>query len=100
MLRSLYNYKSNIYTVVNQGRKSVLPTKIFPRVCSTRELIKIFENKGYVVVVSGGKGSHVKLKNQKGEVMILPGNRREISKGLLSSVLKTVGLSIFDLSSV
>ncbi len=99
MLRSLYNYKSNIYTVVNQGQKSVLPTKIFPRVCSTRELIKIFENKGYVVV-SGGKGSHVKLKNQKGEVMILPGNRREISKGLLSSVLKTVGLSIFDLSSV
>jgi predicted RNA binding protein YcfA (HicA-like mRNA interferase family) len=99
MFRSFYNFKSNIYTVVSKGKKSVLPSNIFPRSCSTQELIKIFQSKGYAVV-PGGKGSHVKLKNQSGETMILPGNRREISKGLLSSVLKTVGLSIYDLNSI
>lgn len=99
MFRSFYNFKSNIYTVVSKGKKPVLPSNIFPRSCSTQELIKIFQSKGYAVV-PGGKGSHVKLKNQSGETMILPGNRREISKGLLSSVLKTVGLSIYDLNSI
>jgi len=99
MLRSLYNFKSNIYTVVRKGKKSVIPKNVFPLTCSTRELVKIFENKGYAVV-PGGKGSHVKLKNAKGETMVLPGNRRDIPKGLLSAVLKTIGMSIYDLNAV
>jgi predicted RNA binding protein YcfA (HicA-like mRNA interferase family) len=62
-------------------------------------LIKIFQSRGYSIV-PGGKGSHVKLRNTSGETMIIPGNRKDLSVGILNSALKSIGLSIGDLSSL
>jgi predicted RNA binding protein YcfA (HicA-like mRNA interferase family) len=62
-------------------------------------MIKIYQNKGYQIV-PGGKGSHVKLRNSRGETMILPGNRKELSIGVLNSALKSLGYSIGDLATI
>jgi len=99
MMRSFFNFKSNIYSVVRRGNRTVLPTKILPKSCSTQTLIKIFQSRGYSIV-PGGKGSHVKLRNTSGETMIIPGNRKDLSVGVLNSALKSIGLSIGDLSSL
>ena len=99
MMRSFFNFKSNIYSVVSRGNRTVLPTKILPKSCSTQTLIKIFQSRGYSIV-QGGKGSHVKLRNAVGETMIIPGNRKDLSIGVLNSALKSIGLSIGDLSTL
>lgn len=99
MMRSFFNFKSNIYSVVSRGNRTILPTKILPKSCSTQTLIKIFQSRGYSIV-SGGKGSHVKLRNATGETMIIPGNRKDLSTGVLNSALKSIGLSIGDLSKI
>ena len=99
MIHSLFNHRSNIYSVVNRGSHPILPAKVFPKSCSTGDMIKIYQNKGYKIV-SGGKGSHVKLRNSRGETMILPGNRKELSIGVLNSALKSLGYSIGDLASI
>jgi predicted RNA binding protein YcfA (HicA-like mRNA interferase family) len=99
MMRSFFNFKSNIYSVVSRGNRTVLPTKILPKSCSTQTLIKIFQSRGYSIV-QGGKGSHVKLRNAVGETMIIPGNRKDLSIGVLNSALKSIGLSIEDLSTL
>lgn len=99
MMRSFFNFKSNIYSVVSRGTRTVLPTKILPKSCSTQTLIKIFQSRGYSIV-QGGKGSHVKLRNAVGETMIIPGNRKDLSIGVLNSALKSIGLSIGDLSTL
>ena len=99
MMRSFFNFKSNIYSVVSRGNRTVLPTKIVPKSCSTQTLIKIFQSRGYSIV-QGGKGSHVKLRNAVGETMIIPGNRKDLSIGVLNSALKSIGLSIGDLSTL
>ena len=101
MTRSLFSIQSNIYSVVKAGSKSILPSKhILPKPCSTNELIKILQNRGFSIVKGAGKGSHVKLKDSNGKTMILPGNRRELSIGVLNNTLKAIGLSIYDLKEL
>jgi len=99
MIHSLFNHRSNIYSVVKKGSHSILPAKVFPKSCSTGDMIRIYQNKGYKIV-PGGKGSHVKLRNSRGETMILPGNRKELSIGVLNSALKSLGYSIGDLATI
>ncbi len=99
MIHSLFNHRSSIYSVVKKGTRPILPSRIFPKPCSTDEMIKIYKAKGYHPI-PGGKGSHVKLRNSNGETMILPGNRKELSIGVLNSALKNLGYSIKDLSNL
>ena len=99
MMHSLFNHRSNIYSIVKRGSRPILPSKVFPKPCSTSDMIKIYQNKGFSVV-PGGKGSHVKLKNSNGDTMILPGNRKELSVGVLNSALKSLGYSIGDLPNI
>jgi len=101
LTRSLFSIQSNIYSVVKAGSRSILPSSnILPKPCSTNEMIKILQTRGFNIVKGGGKGSHVKLKDSKGKTMILPGNRRELSIGVLNGTLKTIGLSINDLNNL
>jgi len=101
MTRSLFSIQSNIYSVVKAGSRSILPTNnVLPKPCSTNELIKILQKRGFSIVKGGGKGSHVKLKDLKDKTIILPGNRRELSTGILNNTLKVIGLSIYDLNKL
>jgi predicted RNA binding protein YcfA (HicA-like mRNA interferase family) len=99
MIHSLFNHRSNIYSIVKRGSRPILPSKVFPKPCSTNDMIKIYQKKGFSVI-SGGKGSHVKLRNSYGDTMILPGNRKELSVGVLNSALKSIGYSIGDLPHI
>ncbi len=96
IMRPFFKIDQNIYTVVSKGRSSILPTHVFPKSCSTQDMIKIYENRGYETV-SGGKGSHVKLKRPGSPTMVLPGNRKDLSSGVLKEALKTIGYKPNDL---
>lgn len=92
MTQSFFPVTSNIWTVIPAGTRSRLPVKsVAPiRTCSTREMIALYQQAGYVEV-DGGKGSHVKLKKPGAPTMILPGNRGELSPGVAKTALRVLG---------
>ena len=58
---------------------------------SGKDMMKLFCQKGYVLVV-GGKGSHLKLKKKDNPTVIIP-NHKELKKGTehaLRKILKMV----------
>jgi predicted RNA binding protein YcfA (HicA-like mRNA interferase family) len=46
---------------------------------SSKEMMKLFLKKGYVLV-TGGKGSHLKLKKENNPTVIIP-NHKELKTG-------------------
>ena len=92
-LRSLYNVDKQIYLVLPNKAKPLFNSRnISPgHTASTREMVKaLVRHYGYAEV-SGGKGSHVKLKNNSGQVVILPGNRQVLTPGAIKQILRDVG---------
>ena len=58
---------------------------------SGKEMMKLFFEKGYVLV-SGGKGSHLKLKREGKPTIIIP-NHKVLKKGTehtLKKILKSI----------
>ncbi|MFZ1535845.1 MAG: hypothetical protein WAT23_00440 [Chromatiaceae bacterium] len=100
LTRSLFNLKSDIYTLVPRGGRSIFPSRIFPRTCSTQDMTQIYQSRGYQIV-PGGKGSHLKLKKSGCPAMILPGHRRELSAAVLKNALDALGgYSLPDLDNL
>ena len=65
-----------------------------PRV-SGKELVKALKKLGFVVV--GQKGSHIKMKNSVGQIVIIP-NHKQIKPGTLKKgILNHLNLSVKDL---
>lgn len=54
---------------------------------TAKEIMKLFKKKGYVIVKGQGKGSHVKMRNSKGQTVIIP-NHGELKKGIERCFLK------------
>ncbi len=92
MTQSFFPVTSNIWTVIPAGTRSRLPLKpVAPiRTCSTRDMIRLYEQAGYAEV-DGGKGSHIKLKKPGAPTMILPGNQEELSPGVAKTALRVLG---------
>jgi predicted RNA binding protein YcfA (HicA-like mRNA interferase family) len=63
-----------------------------PVISSTR-IIKIASKLGYEFVRQ--KGSHIILKNQKGEIAVIP-NRKTLKKGTLLQIIKVLGITKED----
>ncbi len=62
---------------------------------SARILIKFLKTKGFVVISQ--RGSHIKLENNLGQVVIVP-NRKQIKKGTLKKgILNPIGISTEEL---
>lgn len=55
---------------------------------SGKDMCKLFLKVGYEIV-SGGKGSHIKLKKKNFPTIIIP-NHKELSKGLEHALKKTL----------
>ena len=53
---------------------------------SGREMIKLFEKKGFEIVKGQGKGSHRKLR--KGNKTVIIPDHKELKKGLEKALLK------------
>jgi hypothetical protein len=92
LLQSIFPVKSDIWTVLPPGSKSILPLQQAApvRTCSTDEMIKLYAKAGYQIV-DGGKGSHVKLAKPGAATMILPGDRRELSPGVAKTAVRVLG---------
>jgi predicted RNA binding protein YcfA (HicA-like mRNA interferase family) len=59
-------------------------------VLSGREVVATLERAGFTR--AGQRGSHVKLRNAKGRVVIVP-LHREVARGTLRSILRQADLS-------
>lgn len=91
MLQSFLPITSDIYTVVRAGQFPIFGSiTSLPKTCSTGAMIKLAENRGWKRA-DGGKGSHVKLKKPNSPVIILPGNRKELSLGVAKQILRILG---------
>ncbi len=92
LTQSLFRVTDHVWWVVPKGGSPRIPGRAMPvRTCSTRDMIRVCEQHGYRQV-SGGKGSHVKMKKLVGGPMIiLPGNRSELSPPVARNILKALG---------
>jgi predicted RNA binding protein YcfA (HicA-like mRNA interferase family) len=62
-----------------------------PKLHSSKEIEFVLKVLGFNFYSQ--KGSHGKFKNNKGEITILPMNKKEIPEGTLSSILKQIGIN-------
>ncbi|MFC2158201.1 type II toxin-antitoxin system HicA family toxin [Acidobacteriota bacterium] len=63
------------------------------RLFSSREIIRILQNQGFIQV--GQKGSHIKLKKED-QTVIVPHPKKEIPTGTYHSILRQSGLKKED----
>jgi predicted RNA binding protein YcfA (HicA-like mRNA interferase family) len=67
-----------------------------PKLLSSRQIIKVLENNGFVFVSQ--KGSHLKFRKNgiKRETVIVPAAKKEIPVGTLHSIIRQSCLSKED----
>lgn len=66
-----------------------------PNLYSSAYILKILKKHGFVI--SGGKGSHVKLKNKEtGRITIVPDKRKVVPMGTFFAILSQSGLNSKD----
>lgn len=93
MIRSAMDIDRRIYAIVPRGYRPVLPWRhIQPApTTSSRELIQASRKHYGFEEITGGKGSHVKMKHPDGRTLIIPGDRKNLRPGTLSNTLDTLG---------
>ncbi len=69
-----------------------------PRLYSSKEIQSALTKLGFNFISQ--KGSHGKLKNTDGQVVILPMNIKEIPRGTLSSILRQAGINFKQLKDI
>jgi predicted RNA binding protein YcfA (HicA-like mRNA interferase family) len=69
-----------------------------PKLYSSKEIEFVLNKIGFHFVSQ--KGSHGKFKDDKGNITILPMNKREIPFGTFRSILKQVELSLNDFEKI
>lgn len=67
-----------------------------PKLLSTKKIIKILENNGFVFISQNG--SHMKYRKSNGKVWtcIVPANKKEIPFGTLRSIIRQSNLNNED----
>jgi predicted RNA binding protein YcfA (HicA-like mRNA interferase family) len=69
----------------------MLPAAVpYPSI-STLELVKLAEERGWVVKDGAGKGSHIRMVCQNGPPLTIPANRRDLSPGVVRTALNAFG---------
>ncbi|MBU2100645.1 type II toxin-antitoxin system HicA family toxin [Candidatus Micrarchaeota archaeon] len=66
-------------------------------VVSSAKVVKIASKLGYEFVRQ--KGSHIILKNEKGEITVIP-NRKTLKKGTLLQIIKALGITKEEFSKL
>ena len=88
--QSLFNCRSDIWTIVAPGAAPVLPVGPPYPAISTSAMTKVLGDFGYKLT-KGGKGSHIKLRAPGQPTIVLPGDRKDLSPGVIRSVAKALG---------
>ena len=66
-------------------------------VVSAIEIIKVAQKAGFEIVSQ--KGSHIKLKNSEGKILIIP-NHKILKKGTTLQIIKTLGITKEELGKL
>ena len=94
MITSLVDITDDIYVVLPRGgadRSSVRQASILVLLCRAKPWrAPLIKHHGYRLV-TGGKGSHVKLKKPGAPAIIMPRNRLVLSPGVVKQVLDAIG---------
>ncbi len=90
--QSMFKVTDHIWEVVptNQQR-SLLPRAKWPASIPSRDMVRLAEAHGYMVKPGAGKGSHIVLNKPGAPPLTVPGNRRDLSPGVLKKLLKKLG---------
>lgn len=88
--QSLFNCRSDIWTIVAPGVRPILPTSAPYPSLSTRALEQALRAAGYDRA-KGGKGSHIKLSAPGEPTIILPGGRKDLSPVVMRNVARALG---------
>lgn len=64
-----------------------------PDLLSSREIIRVLKQKGFVLVSQ--KGSHKKFKKAT-RIVIVPDPKKEVPRGTFASILRQSGLDKYD----
>ncbi len=96
--RGLMSCRAVAYVIVPTGERPKVPWFNRPPlglVLSTSDAVKLLERHGYEVVTGGGKGSHIKLQSTEPgrSSVVISGNRKELSPGLVRHVAKAAGFA-------
>lgn len=93
MITALTDITDDIYVVLPLGAKPIFqPTSMDPGVTvSSRALVGALTRHYGYQEVSGGKGSHIKLKKPGSQTIIIPGNRPVLSPGVVKHALEAIG---------
>lgn len=62
-----------------------------PKRYSSKQILKVLKKCGFEIV--GQKGSHIKLRNERGNVTIVKANQKVIRQGTFLDILKQTNLS-------
>ena len=93
MITSLADITDDIYVVLPVGARPIFrPMSVDPGATASSKALggALTKYHGYQPV-SGGKGSHVKLKKPGAPTIILPGNRQVLSPGVVKHALDAIG---------
>ena len=94
MMRGLYTLNNRIYEIVTPSSPKILPSKgAAPFVCSTTEASKACYSDGWDKIKKGGKGSHIKMDKPGKRPIIIPGNRKSLSTGVLKNIMSSLGVN-------
>lgn len=92
MSRGLFDLRTATWAVVPKGTAGILPT--FPRLktVSSKDLEAMLRRGlGYERVNGAGKGSHIKMRAPGRGMVVIPGDRREVSPVVLKSTAQSAG---------
>src|ERR1700733_1846305 len=93
VITALMDVADDIYVVLPIGARPIFrPNSIDPGwTASTHDVVGALTKRYGYAVVSGGKGSHVKLSKPGSKPIIIPGNRAVLTPGVVKDVLSTFG---------
>jgi predicted RNA binding protein YcfA (HicA-like mRNA interferase family) len=96
LTHSLFNLKQNVWTLVPKGARSILPSKdLIPGL--TRIRLERFLRKTGWEETALGKGSHSVWRRDGSGMITLP-HQKDLSKTVLKSTAKTLGMTVHDLA--
>ena len=91
MTRSLLNVRQQVKILVPPRRRPIVPVTAAPvSTGSTRAIVKLCESRG-CTKKKGGKGSHLKMTSPNGDLITIPGGRKNLSPDVARNIAKAIG---------
>ena len=92
MIRGLFDISEQVFVIIPHGHSRVISHKAPPGfTTSTKGLVSALMKHHGFTKTAGGKGSHIKMIHPSGKIITVPGGRKDLSTGVLKSILSSIG---------